>query len=66
MEEIVLKAERRNVIGKQVKALRRQSRLPAVLYGRSFQPIPVTLDLRETSRIMPTITSSHDRRHPGW
>jgi large subunit ribosomal protein L25 len=59
MAEIVLKAERRNVIGKQVKALRRQGRLPAVLYGRNFEPIPVTLDSRETGRIMPTITSSH-------
>jgi large subunit ribosomal protein L25 len=59
MAEIVLKAERRDVIGKQVKALRRQGRLPAVLYGRSFESIPVTLDLREVSRIMPTITSSH-------
>jgi large subunit ribosomal protein L25 len=59
MAEIVLQAERRNVIGKQVRALRRQGRLPAVLYGRSFEPIPVTLDSREANRIMPTITSSH-------
>jgi large subunit ribosomal protein L25 len=59
MEEIVLQAERRDVIGKQVRALRRQGRLPAILYGRKIAPIPVTLDLRETSRIMPTITSSH-------
>jgi large subunit ribosomal protein L25 len=59
MAEIVLQAERRDVIGKQVKALRRHGRLPAVLYGRKFQPIPVTLDMREASRIMPTITSSH-------
>jgi large subunit ribosomal protein L25 len=58
-EEVVLKAERREVIGKQVKALRREGRLPAVLYGRKFQAIPVTLDLREASRILPTITSSH-------
>jgi large subunit ribosomal protein L25 len=57
--EVVLKAEKRDVIGKQVKALRRQGRLPAVLYGRKFQAIPVTLDLREAGRILPTITSSH-------
>jgi large subunit ribosomal protein L25 len=59
MEEIVLKAQRRDVIGKQVNALRRQGRLPAVLYGRTIEPIPVTLDLREASRILPVITSSH-------
>lgn len=60
MEEIVLKAKHRQVIGKQVRALRREGRLPAVLYGRSLKsPIPVTLDLHETSQIIPTVTSSH-------
>ena len=51
MEEIVLKAQRRDVIGKQVNALRRQGRLPAVLYGRNIQPIPVTLDLRQFRKV---------------
>lgn len=59
MEEIVLQAEPRTVIGKQVKQLRRQGRLPAVLYGATKQPILVTLDQREASRILSTITSSH-------
>ncbi len=59
MEETVLVAKRREVIGKQVKALRRAGRLPAVLYGRTFEPQSVTLDMREASRILPTITSSH-------
>lgn len=58
MEEVVLKAQRRDVIGKQVKALRREGRLPAILYGRSFTPIAVTFDLKETSRILPYVTSS--------
>lgn len=59
MEKIVLNAQHREVIGKQVKALRRQGRLPAVLYGRGVQPIPVSLDFREANRILPGITSSH-------
>jgi large subunit ribosomal protein L25 len=59
MEEVVLQARPRDVIGKQVKALRREGRLPAVLYGRGFKPISVTLDMREASRILPAITSSH-------
>jgi large subunit ribosomal protein L25 len=59
MEEVVLSAKRREVIGKQVKALRRAGLLPAVLYGHSLEPITVTLDLREASRILPTISSSH-------
>ena len=58
MEEVVLKAQKRDVIGKQVKALRRQGKLPAILYGRSITPIAVTFDFKETSRIMPYITSS--------
>lgn len=59
MEKIVFQAKPREVIGKQVKALRREGLLPAILYGKSIQPIPVTLDNREASRILPTISSSH-------
>jgi len=58
MQEVVLKAERRDVIGKQVKALRRSGRLPAVLYGRSITPIAVTFDSKEIGRILPYVTSS--------
>ena len=59
MKEIVLDAKRRDVVGKQVKALRRAGRLPAVLYSRHLMPILITLDMRTTSRVLPTITSSH-------
>jgi len=59
MEEIILTAQRRMKTGKQVKALRRSGGLPAILYGRQSDPIPLTLDLREASHIIPTITSSH-------
>jgi large subunit ribosomal protein L25 len=58
MEEVVLKAQKRDVIGKQVKALRRAGKLPAILYGRSLSPIAVTFDFKETSRILPYVTSS--------
>jgi large subunit ribosomal protein L25 len=59
MEELVLKAQSREVIGKQVKALRREGRLPCIIYGRGFNPVLITLDMREAGRILPTITSSH-------
>jgi large subunit ribosomal protein L25 len=59
MEEIVLKAKRREVIGKQVKALRRQGELPAVIYGRKKEPIAITLNAREAGRILPGLSSSH-------
>lgn len=58
MAEFVFKARPRSIVGKQVKALRRQGLLPAVLYGRNFNPIPVVLDYREASRVLPHITSS--------
>lgn len=59
MEDIVLTAEKRTVIGKQVKALRRQGKLPAVIYGHHIQPVAITLDTRETSRMLAGITPSH-------
>jgi large subunit ribosomal protein L25 len=58
MEEVVLKASHRAVIGKQVRALRRDGNLPAILYGKKFQPIPVTLNMREANRVLPHVTSS--------
>lgn len=58
MEKVVLKATRRNVTGKQVKALRRQGRLPAVIYGHSFEPITISLDEHESSLVIPGLSSS--------
>ncbi|HEX9028292.1 MAG TPA: 50S ribosomal protein L25 [Anaerolineales bacterium] len=58
-EEVVMKASLRQVKGKQVKALRRAGQLPAVIYGHGFEPIAITLDMHSTSRVLPTITSSH-------
>jgi large subunit ribosomal protein L25 len=58
MEEIVLQAKQRNVIGKQVKALRRQGGLPAILYG-SIDSQPITLDAHDAERVLQSVTSSH-------
>jgi large subunit ribosomal protein L25 len=58
MEKVVLKAEKRNVVGKQVKALRREGKLPAVIYGRHTEPINVLLDSHEASLALGKITSS--------
>jgi large subunit ribosomal protein L25 len=58
MEQVVLKATRRDVIGKQVNALRRAGKLPGVLYGRRFDPIPVTFELRQTSRALQHLPTS--------
>jgi large subunit ribosomal protein L25 len=58
MEEIVLQAKKRDVIGKQVKALRRQGGLPAILYG-SIDPQPITLEAHAAERVLQSVTSSH-------
>jgi large subunit ribosomal protein L25 len=44
MEKVVLKATKREVRGKQVNALRRSGKLPAVIYGRHTEPISIELD----------------------
>ena len=58
MEEIVLFANKREVVGKQVKLLRRQGLLPAVIYGREFEPISITLNAHDTHRALMGVTSS--------
>lgn len=58
MESVVLQAERRDLIGKKVKALRRQGRVPAIIYGHAIDPIPISMDARDANRVVPTLTSS--------
>jgi large subunit ribosomal protein L25 len=58
MEKVVLKAEKRDVVGKQVKAMRRAGQLPAVIYGRHTDPIVVTLDAHTASLVLGRLTSS--------
>jgi large subunit ribosomal protein L25 len=52
MAELVLNAKPRNVIGKAVKALRRQGWIPAVLYGRHISPLPIQVEGRELQRVL--------------
>ena len=52
MEKVVLKATRRDVAGKQVKALRREGKLPAVIYGRHTEPINISLDMHSASQAL--------------
>ena len=58
MEKIVLHATPRTVTGKQVGVLRREGKLPAVIYGHNFEPMPIVLDLRETTRSLHGSTAS--------
>lgn len=58
MEKVVLQATKRNVLGKQVGALRRAGKLPAVLYGRHTESTPILLDAHETKLKLARLTSS--------
>ncbi len=58
MEKVVLKATKRTVTGKQVKALRRAGELPAVIYGRHVEPIVISLDAHSTELVFTKLTSS--------
>jgi large subunit ribosomal protein L25 len=58
MDRVVLKAEKRDVIGKQVNALRRSGKLPAVIYGRHLEPIAISLEAHSTGLAMAKLTSS--------
>jgi len=58
MDEVVLKADRRTVLGKQVKAIRREGKLPAVIYGHHIDPISIVMDLRDTSRSLTGLAPS--------
>ena len=59
MEKVVLKATKRDVTGKQVKALRRAGQLPAVIYGRHVeQPISISLDAHVAEIVFAKLTSS--------
>ena len=57
-EEIVIKAEKRNVIGKQVGALRRAGFLPGVIYGRHLTAFPIQMESKEASYTINRLTSS--------
>src|SRR5512139_1723345 len=58
MEKVVLKATQREVVGKQVGALRRAGKLPAVLYGHGIASTPIMLEAHEAALRLSHLTSS--------
>ncbi len=58
MEAVTLSANERKTIGKQVKALRRQGILPAVIYGVGIDPLPIEVDEKVASRILANVGRS--------
>ena len=58
MDRLDLKASLRQIRGKQVSALRRAGRLPAVLYGRGTEALSLELDVQEASRVLARVSAS--------
>ncbi len=58
MEAVTLDANVRKTIRKQVKALRRQGILPAVMYGAGVEPLPLELDEKVASRVLANVGRS--------
>src|SRR5574338_349507 len=57
-KEVVLKATRREMTGKQVKEMRRHGKLPAVMYGHRVDPQAITLDEHEATLALTGLSSS--------
>jgi large subunit ribosomal protein L25 len=58
MEKVVIKATKRTVTGKHVANLRREGKLPGVLYGHHLAPLPISMDLKETTNILSKLSGS--------
>src|SRR5687768_18587163 len=52
MADVTLNAEVRTVIGKQVRALRRQGIIPANVYGRGIDSVAVQFALRDLREVL--------------
>lgn len=59
MKEIELRAQKREVMGKQVKQLRRQGVVPAILYGHGTEPLPLQTEERSLRRVLERVGSHH-------
>jgi len=58
MEKIVLEAQVRTQTGKKVKFLRKEGFIPAIIYGREIETLPISLKKRETTLLFNKISGS--------
>jgi len=58
MNKVILETEHREVLGKKVKVLRREGKLPAVMFGHNLESTPIMLDMRSASKILGGVGSS--------
>ncbi len=58
MERVVLEATKRNIIGKKVKNLRLEGKVPAIIYGSDVGSLPITLNMRDTTNTLNKVSGS--------
>lgn len=58
MEKVVINASTRTITGKKVGVLRREGKLPGVLYGHNFTSTPIVMNLKETTKALSSVTES--------
>jgi len=58
MESIKLTATPRKLIGKKVKTLRLEGQIPAILYGKDFENVPLALNKTEFQKVLTQSGSS--------
>lgn len=58
METITLKANKRALLGKKVRKIRVANQLPAIIYGKKFENLPIVLDKSEFEKIAQTAGES--------
>jgi large subunit ribosomal protein L25 len=51
-KQVELSAEKRTMLGKQVKQLRRQGWTPGVMYGHGYESVPLKFEMRELQRLL--------------
>ncbi len=58
MEKYVIEAIKRDVVGKKVGVLRREGKLPGVIYGHKFEAMPILMDSKVATKVLNSLTSS--------
>lgn len=58
MEKVIIKATKRSVTGKQVRALRRAGELPGIIYGHNLKPVNISMNAHEASLVLARTTAS--------
>lgn len=52
MSTLQLQAEERRLLGKQSKKLRKEGKLPAVIYGNKFNALSLSVDMKSATKII--------------